>query len=156
MADLKTLQSDFWLAKRILTHLRNHIFLNCGICARIQKIIKKLFIDQIQKKLMTKFYNKSKYPIFGLFSPFLRQKKFLKKSSSVMHNTTWASNTMLSFRKNWRANPKKISGEKDRRMEGPTHPDSWDLSEIALRLGNVKIVVADLAKYSFKKLGISN
>lgn len=41
-------------------------------------------------------------------------------------------------------------------MEGPTHPDSWDLSEIALRLVNVKIVVADLAKYSFKKLGISN
>ena len=79
MADLKTLQSDFWLAKRILTQLRNHIFLKYRICARIQKIIKKLFIDQIQKKLMTKFYNKFKYPIFGLFSPFLRQKKNSQK-----------------------------------------------------------------------------
>ena len=36
-----------------------------------------------------------------------------KKSASVMHNTTWALNTKLSSKKNYRANSKKTSKEKD-------------------------------------------
>ena len=34
-----------------------------------------------------------------------------KKSVSVMHNTTWAPNTMLSSRKDYRANSKKTSAQ---------------------------------------------
>ena len=55
-------------------------------------------MDQIQKKLMTKFSDKLKKPYFGPFSQFLGQLK-KKKNSSVSHNNTLASNTMLSFRK---------------------------------------------------------
>ena len=33
-----------------------------------------------------------------------------------MHNTTWAPNTMLSCKKNWRANSKETS---ERRMDRP-------------------------------------
>ena len=53
---------------------------------------------------MTKFSNKFKKPysgpIFGPFSPFFGQKKIFSKICSFTHNTTWASNTMQSFRKN--------------------------------------------------------
>ena len=46
-------------------------------------------MDQIQKKLMTKFSDKlKKNPTFGPFSQFLGQ-FFLKKTpSSVLHNNT--------------------------------------------------------------------
>ena len=37
-----------------------------------------------------------------------------------MHNTTRALNTMLTFRKNQSANPKKTSGWTDRRTDGQT------------------------------------
>ena len=52
---------------------------------------------------MTKLSNKFKkpcfWPIFGPLSHFSGKKIFLKKSGPVMHNKTWAPNTMLSFRK---------------------------------------------------------
>ena len=36
-----------------------------------------------------------------------------KKSGSVRHNITWAPNTMLSSRKNYRSNSKKNSEQKN-------------------------------------------
>lgn len=59
---------------------------------------------------MTKFSNKIlKKPIFAPFSTFLGQ--FFFKSSSVTHNTTWASNTMKKIvfsEKTNEAIPKKL------------------------------------------------
>ena len=40
----------------------------------------------------------SKNPGLGLFSPFWGQNMILKKSGSVIHNTTWAPNSMLISR----------------------------------------------------------
>ena len=79
---------------------------------------------------MTKFPNKFKkpcfWPIFGPFSPFFGQKDFLKKFGPVTHNKIWASNNMLSFRKNYWANPKKTFGWKDGRT------DRWTLIQRTL------------------------
>ena len=73
-------------------------------------------MEQIQEKMTTKFSNTFKNPTFGPFSTFSRQKVSLN-SGSVMHNTTWASNTMLRIKnkqkkRKKRANPKKTSGQK--------------------------------------------
>ena len=66
--------------------------------------------------MTTKFSNTFKNPTFGPFSTFSRQKVSLN-SGSVMHNTTWASNTMLRIKnkqkkRKKRANPKLL----DRRV----------------------------------------
>ena len=56
-------------------------------------------MDQIQKKLMTKFSDKLKKPLFLAHFPNFWDNLKKKKPSSVSHNNTLASNTMLSFRK---------------------------------------------------------
>ena len=58
-------------------YFRNQIFPKYGISARIQPIIWTFFIDQTQKKLMTKFSNKSIKPYFSSIFPILGTKKFL-------------------------------------------------------------------------------
>ena len=58
-------------------------YLKYKISARIQQIIWTFFIDQIQKKLMTKFSNKSKKTYFWPIFPFLGQ--FKKKKIRLCH-----------------------------------------------------------------------
>ena len=81
--------------------------------------------DQIQKKIMTKFSSKLKKPHFCLFLAhfphFFGKGIFTKKSGSVTHNNTWASNMMLSFRKSNEPILRKLL---DRRVEGQTNPNS--------------------------------
>ena len=48
---------------------------------------------------MTNFPINFKNPIFGSFSPFSGHFFFFKKSSSVIHNTTWASKCHTEFHK---------------------------------------------------------
>ena len=62
---------------------------------------------------MTKF--------FAHFPDFL-DKIFFKKSGSVTHNNTWASNTMLSFRKKLISQSQEnfqTEGRKDGRTDKP-------------------------------------
>ena len=69
---------------------------------------------------MTKFLNKFKKPYFWSIFPIFVAKIFFSKNPAVTHNSTWASNTMLSFRKKLRVNPKKNSGKEDGRTDGQT------------------------------------
>ena len=70
--NLKILQSDW---PRAFWHLsREKIFPKNGISARIQQIIQNVFVDQIQKKVMAKFSNILKNPIFG---PFLGKSRII-------------------------------------------------------------------------------
>ena len=55
----------------------------------------------------------SKSPGLGLYSPFARKAWLSKKPASVIFNTTWASNTMVSSKKNWRVISKKTYEQKD-------------------------------------------
>ena len=84
IVNFKILQSDwsraFWRISQ------NQIFPKYGIYARIQQIIQTFFIDQIQKKTITKFFNKFKNPIFGIF---LGQKIFFSKNPAPWHTTTY-------------------------------------------------------------------
>ena len=45
----------------------NQNFPKYGICAGTQQIIYIFIIEQIQSKLMTKFFSKFKKPVFGQF-----------------------------------------------------------------------------------------
>ena len=87
-----------------------------GICARIQQLIQTFFIDQTQKKIMASFSNRFKKPYFG------SKKTFFQKFGSVTHSPTWASNTMLSFKKITNEPiPRKLpDGRKDGRKGGQT------------------------------------
>ena len=69
-------------------HLRNKIFPEHRLCAGTQQIISIFIIEQIQWKLMTKFFFKFKKPIFDPFPQFLEQNKFFKKSGchAELHN----------------------------------------------------------------------
>ena len=103
---------------------------NKNICLKLRNICFAKFIDSLkitsqvikfdsQFALMTIFFNKFKKlfrPIFGLFSQFLRQKKFPGKSSSVTHNF-WVSSTITKFRKTWWCNSKKTPGQTEGRTE---------------------------------------
>ena len=78
---------------------------------------------------MTKFSNKLVqpcfWPILGPFSQFWEQKKFPRKSGSVMHKFTWDSSTMSKFRKNYpKKTPGEMEGRTDRQTEGQTEPIS--------------------------------
>ena len=82
---------------------------------------------------MTKFSNKLVqpcfWPILGPFSQFWEQKKFPRKSGSVMHKFTWDSSTMSKFRKNYsKKTPGEMEGRTDRQTEGQTEPISQDPS----------------------------
>ena len=59
---------------------------NYGISARMQQIMWTFFLGQIQRKLMTKFSNKSKKLYFWYICG---TKIFLKKSRSVTHNNNY-------------------------------------------------------------------
>ena len=106
IVNLKILLSDwptaFWCISQEI--FPNQIFPNHGVSARILQIIQIFFIDHFQKKWITQFCNKFRKPyfrkIFGPFSSFLGKKFIFKKSGSITYNNTWASDTMLSFRKN--------------------------------------------------------
>ena len=74
IVNLKILQYE-WPISQILPKY--------GICARIQQKY-SFIIDQIHKKLMTKFSNKFTKPYFWPILPIFRAKNFFsKKSSSV-------------------------------------------------------------------------
>ena len=90
------------------------------VFARIQQIRLFFFTDQIQKKWLHFPLNSKEKLFFGLFSPFSGQFFSPKRSGSITHNTTWASNTILSFR--------KTSWQKDGKMNGWTYPNSQDPS----------------------------
>ena len=98
------------------------------VFARIQQIRLIFFTDQIQKKWLHFPLNSKEKLFFGLFSPFSGQFFSPKRSGSITHNTTWASNTILSFRKNLWVNLKKTSWQKDGKMNGWTYPNSQDPS----------------------------
>ena len=78
MADIEMLESDclrtFW------PYLRNWIFPEYGICAKIQQVVYTFITEQIQKKLMTKFFNNSKKPYFRLIS---EAKNFFPKNPNL-------------------------------------------------------------------------
>ena len=87
-----------WLAESILAHISGtRFFQNMG------------FVQQC-KKFSNKFKKLYFWPIFPIFG----SKIFFSKNLAVTHNTTWASNTMLSSRKKTNEpNPKKTAGQKD-------------------------------------------
>ena len=65
-----------WLAESILAYISGtRFFPNIGFVQEHSKFI----IEQIQWKLMTKFFFKFKKPIFGPFPKLLDQKKVFKK-----------------------------------------------------------------------------
>ena len=70
---------EIWLAEGILAYISGTRFFPNRFCAGTQQIINIFIIEQIQWKLMTKFFFKFKKPIFGPFPQFLGQKKFFKK-----------------------------------------------------------------------------
>ena len=80
----------------------NQNFPKYGICAGTQQIMYIFIIEQIQSKLMTKFFSKFKKPVFGQFFFHFPnfQKNFSGKSRSITHNFIWVSNSMPKFRKN--------------------------------------------------------
>ena len=102
------------------TYLRNHIFMKCWICLRIQQIILTLIKEQIQQKIMTKFSNKFKK---GYFCPFLvhcphsvGKDITFKESGSVTHNTTWPLMSFSVPEKSSKSIPRKLL---DGRTEDP-------------------------------------
>ena len=107
----------------------------------------------MQKKLMAKFSKKFKksyfWSIFGAnFRPHI--------SGSVTHNITWVSNTILSFRKNWCANPRNFQkeGQKNvRRTEGRTDPNSWTLPTTAGCPKTIMVIVITIATLEWRIVG---
>ena len=96
-----------WLSEYFCLHLRNKIFPKHRICAGTQQIINIFIIEQIQWKLMTKFFFKFKKPIFGPFPNFWGKKYFSKKlgchaqlHNGFMHPGTIQRNLMIKFREN--------------------------------------------------------
>ena len=85
-----------WLAKSILAYISGtRFFLDIICCARAQQIINIFIIEQIQRKLMTKFFFKFKKSIFGPFPQFLQQKSFWK---NIGMSCTRVSNTLAKSR----------------------------------------------------------
>ena len=84
-----------WLAESILVYISGtRFFPNIGFVQEHSKFI----IEQIQWKLMTKFFFKVKKPIFGPFHHFWGQKKFFKKNQVVMHKFIRVSSTLAKSR----------------------------------------------------------
>ena len=65
---------------------------------------------------MTWFFYKAQKPCFCTILGHFARWEFFPKNLAVTHNYLWAPNIMLSFRKNWRLNPKKTY----RQTEGGT------------------------------------
>ena len=70
-------------------YLRNQIFAKYGICAGTQQLIENFFIDQIQKKLKTKFSNKFKKPYFWSIFPVFGAKNFFPKNPVLSRTTPY-------------------------------------------------------------------
>ena len=87
-----------WLAESILAYISGTRFFPNRFCAGTQQIINIFIIEQIQWKLMTKFFFKFKKHIFGPFPQFLGQKKFFLKNQVVMHNFIRLSSTLAKSR----------------------------------------------------------
>ena len=121
---LKILLSDWSRAFWPISHFPK-IFSKYGICAWIKQILQYFFIDQIQKKLMTKFSINSKNPVFGPFwvhfPNFWGKNNFPGKSSSVTPNFIWVSCTITKFRKIQWCNSKKTPGQTEGRKDGRTN-----------------------------------
>ena len=89
---LKILQSDWLRGFRAISHEPK--------CPQIWDLFKHTAINinfHYRQKMITKLSYTFKEPSAW---PFWGQNIIFKKSGSVMHNNTWAPNTMLSFRKN--------------------------------------------------------
>ena len=94
-----------WLAgwEHFFPYFRNKVFPKYVICGGTEKNINKIiFIEQIQKKLMTKFFIKLKKKQFWLIFSILGQKIFLNK---IHHNFIQVSSNMPKFRKNLMEGP---------------------------------------------------
>ena len=77
-------------------HLRNKIFPKQRICAGTQQIINIFIIEQIQWKLMNKFFFKFTKPISDLFLQFWG--KVFQKIQVVMNNFIRVSSTLAKSR----------------------------------------------------------
>ena len=90
----------------------------------INKII--FFIEQIQEKLMTKFFNEFKktqlWPIFSIFGT----RNVFEKNPALSGTTLFIynSSTMPKFRKNLWSNPGKTPGQKNIQKDGRTNGES--------------------------------
>ena len=100
IVDLKILQTDWSGASWPISQESPDISKIWHLCRNAAYNI-NFIRDRIQKKLMTKFYNKLKKPYFwsisGPFPPFFGQNYFFQNCGSVIHNTKCAPNRMLSF-----------------------------------------------------------
>ena len=109
-----------WLAgwEHFCPYLRNKVFPKYVICGGTENIINKIIfiIEQIQKKLMTKFFIKLKKTILTDFLNF-GAKFFLKK---IHHNFIQVSSNMPKFRKNLWFSPEKTPEQKDKQKDGRT------------------------------------
>ena len=70
---------EIWLTEGILAYISGTWFFPNRFCAGTQQIINIFIIEQIQWKLMTKFFFKFKKPIFDPFPQFLNKTSFSKK-----------------------------------------------------------------------------
>ena len=77
IVNLKILQSD--CSRAFWPIYQEPEFSKYGICATTQQILYNLFIDQIQKKLITQFSYKFKKPCFWPIFPIFGAKKFPRK-----------------------------------------------------------------------------
>ena len=91
IVDLKILWSD-WLKAFSHTSQKQNFSQLWDLCRDIAKIVLSS-LEQIQKKLRTKFFNKLKNPYF---LPILEAKTFFKKSGTI----SMGLETMPKFRKN--------------------------------------------------------
>ena len=108
-----------WLAgwEHFCPYLRNKVFPKYVICGGTENNINKIiFIEQIQKKLMTKFFIKLKNN-FDWFSQFWGKNFFLNK---IHHNFIQVSSNMPKFRKNLWSSPEKTPEQKDKQKDGRT------------------------------------
>ena len=91
IVDLKILLAD-WLRAFWPIYLQQK-FQQYMTCAETQRIIKIFIIEQLQRKLMNKFFFKFKKPqfwfILGPFPIFLEQNVFHKNSDSLAHTFTF-------------------------------------------------------------------
>ena len=70
----------------------NQNFPKYGICAGTQQIMYIFIIEQIQSKLMTKFFSKFKKPVFGQFFfhfPNFWGKKIFLENPDLPHTTSY-------------------------------------------------------------------
>ena len=99
---------------------------------------KNFHFTQISDKTNDVIFLKSpKTMLLGHFWPFLVifvWWGFYPKNQAVTNNYIWASNTMLSFRKNWWANLEKTYGQMEGQTERPT--EGW--TDISYFIGSFR------------------